>query len=469
MRFSSMNRRTFLTRSALAVGTVSGSSALLAACGPGASSGGTATTAPSAPVTLNVMQRHVQSLVGSPSLSKENVIAFEKANNCKINWLEFDQVKLNASLVAGDAPDLVRIEGAAASIPYIAARGLAEPLDDYFAKATYAKTDDLADITKVYRYDGKQQGQGPIYGMPFDYSQDGMLWYNKKLFDQAKVPYLSDSDPITYDQLLAMGKQLTTSQGGKIKVFGVDPCYGDVVFHAQLMQMIAQQGYSLWNSDFTKADFTTPAAKKALQWFVDWGQAHVGPGPLDPNPESWDGPLYQENRLAIVEYGYWFNGQVTLDANAKPTPDFAAQQGFAPAPQMGTTRVDACRSATGMWIPKKAKNKELAFKFLDFWYAGPQSQMHFKTGQGLPPLKSQLALLPQDGINKTFYDVQQKNLANLSVLSFSPYVTAAAMDSVLTTNLNNAIKGQMALNDAIAAMQKQVADLIQQGRDQVGS
>ncbi|HLZ58902.1 MAG TPA: hypothetical protein VKR06_18320, partial [Ktedonosporobacter sp.] len=105
---SPISRRTFLTRSALAVGAVSGSSALLAACGPGASSGGAATTAPSAPVTLNVMQRHVQSLVGSPALSKENVIAFEKANNCKINWLEFDQVKLNASLVAGDAPDLVR-------------------------------------------------------------------------------------------------------------------------------------------------------------------------------------------------------------------------------------------------------------------------------------------------------------------------------------------------------------------------
>ncbi|HLG75770.1 MAG TPA: extracellular solute-binding protein, partial [Ktedonobacteraceae bacterium] len=224
-----VSRRTFLSKSALTVGSLTTAGLLLDACGSTAS-----TNTGTGHRTLNVMYDSADTLIGKQLLSQ-----FEQENNCTVSVTKFDQIRLNASLASGSPPDIVRSAGAS-EMPNLIARGLAENLDPYFAKSTVFKADDLDPVTGVYRFDGKKQGQGPIYGLPIDFSQDAMIWYNKALFDKAGVPHLSETDPISYDDLLTLGKKLTTRNGDKIQVYGLDATW-NFVNQAHLIQMVAQQ------------------------------------------------------------------------------------------------------------------------------------------------------------------------------------------------------------------------------------
>jgi multiple sugar transport system substrate-binding protein len=395
--------------------------------------------------------------------------AWEKAHHCTVSVSKFDQVKLNAALAAGTPPDLVRTTGAS-EMPNIIARGLALNLDKYFATSTAFKAADLDPVIGVYKFNGKAQGTGSIYGIPSDYSQDNMLWYRKSLLDAAKITQPSSTTPISYDELLTIGKAVTKRQSGKTTVFGMDPTW-NFVNQAHLMQMIAQQGGSLWSSDFTAADFTTPEARKALQWYVDWGTARTGIGPLDPE-SSWEGPLYDANRVSVVTYGYWFNAEIIgPDAGSNGTK-LQEDSGFAPAPQMGSTRVDACFTGSGAWIPAKAPNPSLAFKFLEFWRgAGSQAAInHFKAGGGLPLCKSLRQYLPQTTpVDKVIYNTAIGNLANFSVLRFSPYASGAAMEAAITTNIEPVMKGQTSLAAAITTLQSAVNAIITTGKAELGA
>ena len=65
-----------------------------------------------------------------------------------------DQTRLNASLTAGDPPDLVR----GSPNPNLFARGLAEPLDDFIAESEIITADDLLPVNDLWRWDGSTSG-----------------------------------------------------------------------------------------------------------------------------------------------------------------------------------------------------------------------------------------------------------------------------------------------------------------------
>ena len=453
-----LSRRAFIGRSAALAGGLAVTGGALSACGGSSGKGGV--------TVLNVMYDNANVEPGEAPL----LAAWEKANNCKVVVSPFNQVKLNAALAAGNPPDIVRTIGGA-EMPNLIARGLVANLDSYFAQSTAFKADDLDPIIGVYKFDGKQQGQGSIYGIPSDYSQDAMIWYRKSMLEAAGLTAPSATTPLTYDELLDMGVKLTKRSGGKTQVYGMDPVW-NFDNQAHLMQMIAQQGGALWNADFSAADFTSPEARKALAWYVKWGQARTGVGPLDTE-STWQGPVYDANRIAMVSYGYWFNAEINgPDAGSSANGvKLIEDSGFAPAPQMGSTRVDACMSGTGAWIPAKAANKDLAFKFLEFW-RGANSQNainRFKSGGGLPLCKSLRQYIPQaTAYDAEHWKVQEANLENLTVLRFSPYANNAAMETAITTSIEPVIKGATSLDAAISSLQSQVNQIIQTGKAQIG-
>ena len=91
------------------------------------------------------------------------------------------QDKLTVLLAAGNAPDVISIEAGNFSDLYL--RGAFEDLTPYFKrdqldpKAYYA--------TALKRY----SPGGNIYAIPSDIAPIGLLYYNKKIFDEAGVPY----------------------------------------------------------------------------------------------------------------------------------------------------------------------------------------------------------------------------------------------------------------------------------------
>jgi multiple sugar transport system substrate-binding protein len=452
---SRFSRRQFLNNAALTAGTLAGAGALLNACD--ASTGGNSSSA-GGKTTLTIM--------GNPGeITPAYIKEFEKLNpTVKINFLTFDQTRLNAMFVAGTPPDIIR--GYGFDNPANAARGLALSLDSYLAKSSVLKASDLEPIQDLWRWDGKQAGQGPYYGLAKDWSLDGTLWANNTLVKSAGLAPLSTTTPMTYDDLLAVGKKLTVKQGGKIQVYGVDAEWPNSTSFgtANLYQMIAQQGGSVFSTDLKQADFTTPEAVKALQWYVDYAQAHIGPSPFDPDPNGWDGPTYLAKRMALAMDGFWFSGEVTSGS-----AEFQNNSVLLPAPVMGSKRISSCFAGTGLWIAAKSQHPDLAWKFFEYFFAGTPAHDRAKGGWGTPGLKSFLPEVPQTLPNqKEAYQATQAELQYFAVLPVSPYTTSAAVGTVIDKYLQQTVKNQLSLSNAAKQITSDVNNLLQQGAQSVG-
>ena len=130
IKTSIMSRRRFLASSALTVGSLASAGTLLDACNTITSSSSSAGTGKSV-TTLTVMY-------ASNEFTKDYIAEFEKLNpDLKINFIDFDQNRLDAMLAANTPPDFVR--GGGVGSANISARGLALNLDPYLAKSKVLK------------------------------------------------------------------------------------------------------------------------------------------------------------------------------------------------------------------------------------------------------------------------------------------------------------------------------------------
>src|SRR5581483_9395011 len=93
---SRFNRRRFLANSALTVGTLAGAGALLDACDTSTAS--STTTGGGGKTTLTIM--------GNPGeITPAYIKQFEQLNpSIKVNFLTFDQTRLNAMFAANNPP-----------------------------------------------------------------------------------------------------------------------------------------------------------------------------------------------------------------------------------------------------------------------------------------------------------------------------------------------------------------------------
>lgn len=447
---TSISRRRFLAASAAATaaGAVGGLPSRLAPRAEAASQRAT--------VTLTAMYN-------ANELSDKEIKIFEQQHpGIKVTRIVPSPVRLSAMLAAGQPPDFVRV--VSTDVPSFVAQGVALNLDPYFRTSTVLNAANLLPYSEGFRWNGSVQGKGPRYGMAKDFSLDSQMWFNKKLFDQAGVKYPSSTTPMHYDEMLALAKKVTVRRGSRIQVYGLDlgwdlqwPIYGQIVW------MLAQEGKSLWNSDFTEATFTSPEAVKVLQFFVDWAQAHVGPSPLDPGA-TWGGALFEANRTAMILYGYWFEGEMILDV-----PKLLPQMGFLPSPQWGSKRSSANFLTTGAIIPKASKNIEAAWIFFEYFMAGQPALDRASSGFGLPTLKSYLKDVPLETAQKRqIFATFQQDVKYQAQLQYSPYITQVGISQALTNALIPMMKGEVSVARGAAQLEDAVNKLLRQGKQQAG-
>jgi multiple sugar transport system substrate-binding protein len=446
---SSLSRRSFLVKSALTAGTLAGAGALLDACG-GDSTGTASTTT----ITTNF---------AAAEITPADLAGFAKLYpNIKVQLLA-PNANINALFAAGTPPDVYRVNGAT-DFPYFAARGLSTDLQSRFTASSSSSlaASNLQPVNNIFQWNGKIAGQGDQYGVVKDWSPDATIWYNKKLFDQAGIPYPSATQPMSFNELLTLGKKLTVRQGGKIQVYGLDLAWYANFTYGQIVQWLAQDGKSLFNSDFTQCDFTQPEVKQILQFYVDWAQAHVGWSPLDVETQNWF-TLYPANRMAMVMLGYFFGGFVE-----QTNPSFMQQYaGLAPAPQWGATRVSSCFTGTGGVIPRLSKNQDAAWKFMEYYFGGTAAAARAKTGTGVPALKSLFANLPQsEAYQKEAYQVLQSELQYNKTLQFTSYSDAPGISAAISQYLTPVMQGRTTLDTAARQLTDAVNLLLQQGKAQ---
>jgi multiple sugar transport system substrate-binding protein len=298
--------------------------------------------------------------------------------------------------------------------------------------------------------------------MAKDFSQDAMFWYNTSLFDKTGVDYPSESEPITYEEWLDNAKRLVQRKNGQTTVYGGS--YNGLGLGILFTNLTAAAGGSLFSEDFSRVDFTTSEARRALTWYVDYARTRVGPSLIQPNPDSWDGPTYVANRMAMSGNGYWLGGMINAEAKLAKTSRLA------PAPVFeGGPRLSSCQGATGMWMPRKAHNKDAAWRVFEWFFGEGPAKARAESGWGIPSLKSLQPLMPhKEDYQQRVLKVQQAELKHFSVTPFTPYSKWDALEALINQVIPAAMKGQISVDTLAGRLNSVINDQMKRGKEQVG-
>ena len=173
-----------------------------------------------------------------------------------------------------------------------ASKGVLEPLDDLIAQDGYDTSAYLPNVLDIYRQDGK------ILALPMGFHGGPIaLFYNKDLFDSAKVDY--PSLDWSYDDLAAAARKLARPDDG---VFG----YAMVPKWGEALAVLARNfGGDLLSEDGTKSRLTDPATKAAISWLSGLIEDRTHPRPTDLGPDGDLVPLFEAGKLAMFSQGPW--------------------------------------------------------------------------------------------------------------------------------------------------------------------
>ena len=276
--------------------------------------------------------------------------------------------KLKTVWAGGDAaaiPDVLFLW----PTPSYAAKGVLEDLQPYIEKSGYNLDDYWPYLLDSARYNGD------VYGFPRDIEAH-VLYYNKKLFDEAGVTY--PTDEWTWDDLLAAAEKLTKKDdSGRVSQYALGMEGGKWPI------WVGQAG-GIVLDDLTnpsKCTLDTPEAIKGLQFFYDLMDKDYAMRSATMSQQGGDAAVFETGQVAMIIQN---SSRVpTFNANANLDYDVAA----VPIPA-GGQRWDMNGGAA--WaISSGADHKEMAWEFLKWLQsAGGGETIYTKNGEIFPALRS---------------------------------------------------------------------------------
>jgi len=341
-------------------------SLILAACG-GAKPAATQPAAVNTPVTISMM------MWGDPAeldVWNQIVADFHQADpniTVKVEVSDWDSywTKLKTLLSAGTPPDVFAMD-APLYLDY-QSRGVLLNLQPYLDKNPGMLDGVYPQTLEAYKTpDG-------MFGLPRDF-QTIVLFYNKDMFDAAKVAY--PTADWTYDDLRNAAKSLTiTGADGKTTQFGYSLDLWD--FEPGMSEIIWAYGGDLINADHTKTLVGEPKAREAFQILHD--MMFIDKSIPDPNTVTEYGDdAFLAGVAAMTPIGHWV---VPGYSEAKFKWDVA------PMPKGPAGQATSVNSA-GFVVGKASKNPDAAFEFLKYVLSEPAQKHLAELGFACPVLKS---------------------------------------------------------------------------------
>ena len=417
------------------------------------------TKAPPPPAKGNVVVMHK---VQQGELTEDMVTQFEGEHpGITVEVVQDDLTRFFAMYAAGNPPDLVRVQ--APSVPPWLARKMLYDLTPYFEAGPVIKIDDLAPANNYYRAeDPLHVGSGKIYGMCKDWSPDFTLFFYKKALADKGLDLPSETEPLTYQKLYELGKQLAAFEGDRITMFGFD--YPAEWVDRIWMNILGETGDLLFTEDYTKIVLSgNDKTKEVVKYFYDHAKDKMGAvGAIIPSP-NWIGDDFDKGLVASLMYGYWFSAMAETDVTT-------GQVLFVPAPTWTGQRRDPTMTATGMVMSAITKVPDAAWTVFE-WYNGEKPALdRAGSGWGVPPLKSWYNKMPN---GTPFQQQVQKVLeGELSLatppLQFNPYLNETAISNAWLQYLEQAVKGSITFDQLLTNLEKDVNTAIQDGKAAIG-
>lgn len=423
------SRRAFLRRMA-GSGVAASAVALLAACGgttaPAASDAPTAAssaaptaasapaasapTAASAPATTSGGSAEITWYMNIDATrnawaEKTIIPAFQEANpNIKVSlmtvpWDDYDS-KLISLTAAGTPPDVFTQWGQSGGGTYYH-KNLLLPLDDLALQDKWDLSHVPEVLQKAYSFDGK------LYGVPM-YSLGGFIYYNKKLFDEANVPYPPvdwNDKSWTWDEMISRAQKLTKDVDNPEKAqFGFQNAMNDLYVGIPWLfgaTIFSEEAYK--SGTISSVKLTEPEMIAAVQAKADLiNKLKVSPNQATQKALGASGPPMGTGRIAMMYGGGWEMWSL------KDLKEL--DWGLAAVPSQKTNRIPTFSDP--WYISKATKNPEAAFQLVKFLTTGP----------GQKSIAVNLAAAPAD---QTLLPDWYKNFPNIKPADMEKVYTGA--------------------------------------------
>jgi raffinose/stachyose/melibiose transport system substrate-binding protein len=279
----------------------------------------------------------------------------------------FEQIRQSASMIlnSNDAPDVMEYNKGNASAGLLSKQGLLTDISAEADKRGWSKalTPGLATTAK---YDTRGvMGSGKWYGVP-NYAEYVMVYYNKDLFAKYNI-----QAPTTFDQFVAA---MTTFKSNGVVPLSV----GGAEYPAQqiLYELALSKADRAWVEDYqlykNKVDFHGPQLTYGANTFADW----VSKGFIDKSSAGVKAEdmaqAWEQQKFPMMISGSWWYGRMVKEAQF----------------QWGTFLFPGNKlhqgSSGNLWVvPAKAKNKQLAYDFIDITMK-PEIQNLLGNSGGIP-------------------------------------------------------------------------------------
>jgi len=261
----------------------------------------------------------------------------------------FDQIQKTAPMIlnSSDTPDLMEYNKGNATAGALSKQGL---LTDLTAEVTKRGWDKKLSAgvrtTSVYDTNGVM-GSGKWYGVP-NYAEYTMVFYNKDLFKKYGI-----AEPKTFDEL-------TAAMGAFVKK-GVTPLANagaEYMAQQYLYQLALSRADRSWVDKYElykgKTDFHDAAWTYGATTFADWvKKGYISKKSTGTKAED-AGVSFIQGKAPILFSGSWWYGRFQTEAK------FDWDSSLWPGSDL------TLGSGGNLWVvPKNAKNKDLAYDFID--------------------------------------------------------------------------------------------------------
>ncbi len=467
------NRGRLSRREFMRLAGISAAGGVLVACAPAAPGqpAPAANSAGAAPATARV---NIDYMMNEPELTDKEIEQFQGANaGIKITRSVPDATKYFAALAAGTPPDLLRLQ--APEFPLLLARKIPLNLQSFIDTSSVIKVGDLASANNYYRSSGGALdiGTGDVYGMVKDWSPDETLWANLDAIEAAGLPTPSFTEPMSYEDVKAYGEKLLKMNGDRVVQRGFDTNMPWV--ERFWMVWLEGEGSSLFTKDFKKMDLVeNEKARAAVKYHYDLAASKVSSSPISPSP-SWPGQDFANGELALVQYGFWFSGGLTLWANDKIKPKIdAGRIVMLPSPTWKGVRRGPTITATGSIVTGATKHPNEAYKVFEWYNAKEPAQNRAASGWGVPALKSMFPKMPKEGVYRSqVWSILEKEMTFAdTTVKFNPYLQGGepgVVASLFTQFYEQALKGTMTFDDMLKKLEAETNTAIQDGIDRIGT
>lgn len=354
----------------------------------------------------------------------EAITVFEEETGAKVEFEEksFEQIQKTASQVLDTdaAPDLMEFNKGNATAGFLASTGLISDISDAVAK--YGWADKLApSLQTTAKYTDKGvMGGDTWYGVP-NYGEFVGVYYNKSAFDAAGLQI-----PTTYDEFVKVLDAFVAKGITPLAEAGAEYPLGQLWYQLALSKADRDwvNDYQLYKNPIDWQGAETTSASDTLKDYVAKGYIAKDVSSIKAEDA---GVSFINGTSPIFVSGSWWYGRFTEQAT-----------GFDWTMQAFPGSKLSLGSSGNLWVvPENAKNKDLAYTFIDITMR-PEIQAIIGNNGGLP-----VAADPKDITDAKSKDLIStfNGILDQDGLSFYPDWPAPGFYDVIVQQLQGLVTG----------------------------